>query len=440
MTRVFLSWSGERSRRMANSLAAWLPRIIQNCRTWTSDRNIEKGQRWFEEIGKTLEEHHFGIICTTPENYTAPWLLFEAGALSKSIGRSRVCPLLLGLSPSELKGPLLQFQATVVAQEDMLKLVNTINAQMGDARLDKDILMDCFHRFWKDIEADMTTIAKVPIPGGEFAMPRVVEAFAKHGLPLPVIGSEAHFTSGYESHGLYSTVMEIARERLFIIGRKNRKVFDKEHQDFMGALKQRIANGLDFRVLFLDPDSPEHIIRAAHRDEDFRQQLQTCIESAVRSLERSGVAPKAVCRKYSTLRVASIVVVDDAVLFSPVRLSPDGRAETDKGTVHHYQCVDAAGTGTLRELHEDMGRRETSMSPTAACSRIAHPRGHGFANGEAGAACIKCLAPPCKRDRTMHVTRLRSPDVLRQACSHPSCSRVSAAIRFRFGLCLQIKL
>lgn len=312
---------------MANSLAMWLPRIIHNCRTWISNRDIEKGQRWFDEIGKTLETHHFGIICTTPENHTAPWLMYEAGALSKSLGRSRVCPLLLGLCPGELKGPLQQFQATVVTEDDVLKLVNSVNAQLGADKLEKEVLTDCFRRFWKDIEADMTAIAKTPISGGEFAVPRVVEAFARHGLPPPIIGSEAHFTSGYESHGLYSTVMEIAQERLYIMGRKNRKVFDKEHQDFIRGIKQRMANGLDFRVLFLDPEAPEHIVAAAHKDDDFRDQLQSCITSALKCFQRSGVDPRSVCRKYCTQRVASVVVVDDAVLFSPVRFSPDGRAE-----------------------------------------------------------------------------------------------------------------
>ena len=44
-----------------------------------------------------------------------------------------------------------------------------------------------------------------------------------------------------------------------------------------------------------------------------------------------------------------------------------------------------------------------------------------------GADFVKYLALPRKRVRTRHLTRLRSPDVRRRACSHPSCSRVSAA-------------
>jgi hypothetical protein len=327
MVKIFLSWSGERSKSMAELLSKWLPRVIQNCCTWTSERDIEKGLPWFEQIEKTLNEYNFGIICTTPENYSAPWLLFEAGALSKSIGGSRVCPLLLGMSPGELSGPLKQFQATVFEINDMLKLVQTINSRLGDRMIDHDILLDCFTKYWTDCEAEMSRIAKISIPGNEITIDRVVQAFSKHGLPSPLIGNEAHFNSGYESHGLYSTVMELAQQRLHIFGRKNRKLFDKEHEDFFSQLPELMANGLDFRVLFLDPDAPEYILNSAHKDGNFHDQLRKGIEDAAHILKRNGVDPSICCRRYSIFRASSIIIVDDAVLFSPVRISQDGKVE-----------------------------------------------------------------------------------------------------------------
>ncbi len=47
--------------------------------------------------------------------------------------------------------------------------------------------------------------------------------------------------------------------------------------------------------------------------------------------------------------------------------------------------------------------------------------------GNRGADFVQCLAPAL-RAGTRHWTRLRSLAVRRQACSHPLCSRVSAAI------------
>ena len=103
---VFISWSGERSRQLARELKWWLPRVLSPVKPWMSDSDIQKGDRWSEQIGHQLRDHRVGIICVTPENTSSEWLLFEAGALSKTFGEGRVCPVLLGIRPTELEGPL----------------------------------------------------------------------------------------------------------------------------------------------------------------------------------------------------------------------------------------------------------------------------------------------------------------------------------------------
>jgi hypothetical protein len=57
--------------------------------------DIDKGQRWGLILAEQLESTHAGVICLTPENLTAPWLLFEAGALSKLHKDSKVCTYLI---------------------------------------------------------------------------------------------------------------------------------------------------------------------------------------------------------------------------------------------------------------------------------------------------------------------------------------------------------
>jgi hypothetical protein len=57
-----------------------------------------------------LEESKIGILFLTNENLQAPWLMFEAGALSKRIGDSKVCPILFGLKATDVTDPLAQFQ------------------------------------------------------------------------------------------------------------------------------------------------------------------------------------------------------------------------------------------------------------------------------------------------------------------------------------------
>jgi len=123
---VFISWSGERSRAAAEALRGWLPMIINAAKPFLSVTDIEKGTRWATELASKLQSAKAGILCLTPSNIHADWLLFEAGALSKTVENPFICPLLIGLEPSDIKGPLAQFQATRATKEDLLQLLKTL--------------------------------------------------------------------------------------------------------------------------------------------------------------------------------------------------------------------------------------------------------------------------------------------------------------------------
>ena len=129
--KVFISWSGDRSRAVAELLDAWLPDVLQGIRCWVSNKDIEKGAIWFDEISSTLADVKAGILCVTRENVNAPWLLFEAGALSKGLTKNRVIPLLIDLEPSEVRAPLAQFNCATVRQEDLLQLILTLEKGVG---------------------------------------------------------------------------------------------------------------------------------------------------------------------------------------------------------------------------------------------------------------------------------------------------------------------
>jgi hypothetical protein len=109
---VFISWSGERSKCVAEALRNWIPKIINAVLPWLSSADIDKGARWSADVASKLESSKVGIICLTPSNVHSDWILFEAGALSKILKNTFVCPLLIGMEPSDIKGPLAQFQAT----------------------------------------------------------------------------------------------------------------------------------------------------------------------------------------------------------------------------------------------------------------------------------------------------------------------------------------
>src|SRR3974390_697723 len=100
--RIFISWSEERSRKVAEFFFKWIKRLPLSIDPWISKKAVEPGTRWGKELSEALEGTDFGIFFITPENQKNPWICFEAGSLSKSVDKSRVVPLLIDLKPSEL--------------------------------------------------------------------------------------------------------------------------------------------------------------------------------------------------------------------------------------------------------------------------------------------------------------------------------------------------
>jgi hypothetical protein len=156
--KVFISWSGDRSKAIAAAFKEWLPSVIQAVRPYFSPNDIDKGARWSSEISKELESASVGLICLTRENLTASWLMFEAGALSKSLDKSRVCPMLFGIEPSDMSGPLVQFQATSFSKEEVLKLLRTVNQQLDSTALEAKTLENVFEKWWPDLNSKITSI------------------------------------------------------------------------------------------------------------------------------------------------------------------------------------------------------------------------------------------------------------------------------------------
>ena len=157
--KVFISWSGDRSNKVARALSEWLPSVIQAVKPWMSGQ-IAKGARWSPEIAKELQETSFGIVCVTPENPNAPWLLFETGALSKTIEGTHVCPYLLDVKRTDLEGPLTQFQAATAERNDTLELVKSINSAQGENALPVKSVEAGFDMWWPKLDEQLREIER----------------------------------------------------------------------------------------------------------------------------------------------------------------------------------------------------------------------------------------------------------------------------------------
>lgn len=160
--RVFISWSGDRSHQLAKALRNWLRLAVQATDPWTSERGIAPGERWSSVLGSELERSTFGIFCITPENIAAPWLLYEAGALSKNVEESRVVPLLFGVPKQAIAAPFAQFQALEADEGGFLDLVRGLHSAAQTRMSDEDI-RTVFASFWPRLQADIDRIQ--PSPG-----------------------------------------------------------------------------------------------------------------------------------------------------------------------------------------------------------------------------------------------------------------------------------
>lgn len=156
--KVFLSWSGDVSHKVALALRDWLPSVIQDVVPYVSSEDIDKGTRWSSDIAGELEESSFGILCVTKENLGAPWLCFEAGALSKTIDKAYVSPFLFNIKRSEVSGPILQFQSTIFEKDDVFKLISTVYATSSNNNLNEERLKKTFDVWWPSLEEELAKV------------------------------------------------------------------------------------------------------------------------------------------------------------------------------------------------------------------------------------------------------------------------------------------
>nr|WP_315900297.1 TIR domain-containing protein [Cytobacillus firmus] len=117
---------------------------------YMSSKDISLGERWSNNIADNLEQSVFGLVFVTPSNINAPWINFEAGALSKTLN-SKLIPIIYKADVTILnQGPLKQFQsAKHLDQDNVLELLRSINDSNTDGKLDQFRLEKAFEMWWK---------------------------------------------------------------------------------------------------------------------------------------------------------------------------------------------------------------------------------------------------------------------------------------------------
>jgi hypothetical protein len=124
-----------------------------------SGHDVDAGDRWGRSLDQQLEESNLGVVCLTGENLQSLWLAFEAGALSKAFDASRVVPYRFGLTPSDVRPPLAQFQSVEADKNGTFSLVKSIHKAIGSALVERDLNIT-FERWWPDLEDSLSRITR----------------------------------------------------------------------------------------------------------------------------------------------------------------------------------------------------------------------------------------------------------------------------------------
>lgn len=155
--KVFISWSGEGAFSVAEALHSWLPAVIHPVEPFLSSTDIRVGRRSMVELDRALQDAGAAIVCVTRSNIDAPWINFEAGAISARVN-APLCTLLLGISSQDVRGPLSQFQHASTSKEDVKRVLFSINEALianNERAVPRDALLQSFDALWPKLENEL---------------------------------------------------------------------------------------------------------------------------------------------------------------------------------------------------------------------------------------------------------------------------------------------
>lgn len=332
---VFISWSQDKSREIALILKEFLPDLFdQKITFWLSSVDISTGGISFSDIVEALQQSSMIIVCLDSSNYTKPWLYFETGTVfgrnHAQGGASSVLPIMFdNLCVSDFSGtPFSDLQLVNFTKGNMRKALDQINEayfrKMGNWAISKQSLDRFFDTVWPAIYSKIDSIIKQR--GVESSMrlsqSNVTELLEKHGgFPKPTIGDVIRYATGFETYSFYDFLLKNVTSRLYIFGRKNRKLSDSTLNEGFAALKDK---QIDLRILFLNPASEYAKRGTPQAIEKFQERLILSLYDFVTRYEALNADISKDCRMYSVKRENEIIVADDIIFYKDVAFSPEG--------------------------------------------------------------------------------------------------------------------
>ena len=160
--KIFLSWSGDKSKKLANVFKTYVADILPKADFYFSPDDLKGGEKWRQSIEEGLNNNTYGIIFLTPSNLTSKWIYFEAGAISKSTKQAKILPFLYKIDVTELGQPFSDYQCKSFSTDDILTTIHEINdCQSKVYQLPSETIKRNFNRLSNEIKTEIEEINNI---------------------------------------------------------------------------------------------------------------------------------------------------------------------------------------------------------------------------------------------------------------------------------------
>lgn len=341
---VFISWSKNKSKLLALETKKFIHKTLGNEIQLFCSPNMYKGTCVDHEIHKHLLNCDKCIVCITADNFKNPWLMYETGVIYgthfEKPGGSIVIPILFEHIPdwsSWVDKPLNRYVPIRLEKGDgNFKTARAEFEQfLQELAIEANVTVKNFSKNWnsyiKEVDNILQQEKMIPDECRDLVEQIMKDNEGNFTIVSPEI-TKNHilfhkgFSTNILTRILIRNVIDYQGKRLWFFGRRNKKILTSENDDFFKFLaNEGIRNGVDFKCLFPYPGS-DAMNKAVSRDKErrFLADLQTCLEAAVRMQHRFHLPISEMFKLYKCPRKESIIVSDNAVLYSPIICDGEG--------------------------------------------------------------------------------------------------------------------
>lgn len=251
MLKLFLSWSGSTSHKIADILGESLYSLFrESIEFFYSPENIRSGDKWLYELNEALKNSKFGILCITKDNLNSAWINFEAGAIGKSLVESKVCPVLINVDRNSMQNhPLNIYQSVILSdKEDMRKLLHSIcnELETRDKIAIVNILRKEFDtKWWPHFNGEIQAVLKEESETKNQTPKSIMTILAKHNID-PSTASQQYgiLTPIPENlfHEIRREIIGLTSNSLVLVGSSLNEAFDSSNPttDITNVIEERI--------------------------------------------------------------------------------------------------------------------------------------------------------------------------------------------------------